>query len=302
MSAFSAIDLSRLPAPQVIETPSFDAMLSEMKAEAVNRYPELAPYLALESEPMTKLLRVCAYFRMLDRLSFNDGARGCMLALATGPDLDQLAAFWGVERLVVQDEDDSVNPPIEQIVETDAAFRARVQLSLEGHSSAGPVGAYTFFALSADGAVKDASVISPVPGDVLVTVLSHLGDGTPSSGLLSRVEAALNDEDVRPLCDTVTVQAATIVPYAVTATLTLYEGPDETAVRAAAEGAVADFVRRHHALGHDITRSGLFAALHQAGVQNVTLSAPAADLVIGSAEAAHCPPDAIAITIGGRDV
>lgn len=302
MSGFSSIDLSKLPAPAVIMTVEFDALLTEMKTEAVRVMPALEPFLALESEPTTQLLRVCAYFRMLDRLAFNDGARANMLALATGTDLDNLGAFWGVGRLTVQAADTSLSPPIPEILEADDAFRARIQLSLEGHSTAGPRGSYIFWAMSASGQVKDASVESPAPGEVVVTVLSHDGDGTASAGLLDTVADALNDDAVRPLTDQVSVQSATIIPYQVEATLTLYEGPDADAVEAAAEAALETYVTTHHRLGHDITLSGLFAALHQPGVQKVSITQPAADIVVGPSEAAFCAADALAVSVGGRDV
>lgn len=302
MSGFTSIDLSKLPAPEVIKTPQYEVLLAEMKAEAIRLMPDLEAYLSLESEPTTQLLRVCAYYRMLDRLEFNDGARANMLALSTGTNLDGLAAFWGVERLIVQEADATVTPPIAEIKESDEAFRSRIQLSLEGHTTAGPRGSYIFWARSASGEVKDASVASPNPGEVVVTVLSHDGDGTPSNALLNTVNAALNDEDVRPLTDHVTVQAATIIPYQVEASLILYDGPDASAVEAAAEAALASYIETHHRLGYDVTLSGLHAALHQPGVQNVLITQPAADIIVGSAEAAFCAADALAVSVGGRDV
>lgn len=300
MSAFTAIDLGKLPAPEVIRSVDYEVLLDEMKAEAIRLMPELAPFLALESEPATKILGVCAYYRMLDRLEFNDGAKAGMLALSTGADLDQLAAFWGLARLVVQAADDSVAPPIPEIREDDAAFRARVQLSLEGHTTAGPRGSYVFWTLSASGEVKDAGVESPVPGKVVVTVLSHAGDGAPEQALLDTVELALNAEDLRPLCDQVSVQGAAILPYQVAASLTLYDGPGEAQILQAAGAALDAYIAARHRLGHDITRSGLYAALHQPGVQNVQLVSPAADIVVGAAEAAYCA--SVAVSVGGRDV
>jgi phage-related baseplate assembly protein len=302
VSGFTAIDLSKLPAPAVIETVGFDDLLAEMKVAAIAYMPELATYLALESEPTTQLLRVCAYFRMLDRLKFNDGARAVMLAHSTGTNLDNLGAFWGVQRLIVQAADTSVSPPIPEISESDTALRKRIQLSLEGHTTAGSRGSYLFWALSASGLVKDVSLQSPTPGEVVVTVLSQDGDGVPSSALLDQVDAALNADDVRPLTDNVTVQAATILPYQVEATLTLYEGPDADTVESAAEGALKTYITTHHALGHDITLSGLYGALHQPGVQKVVIAEPADDIVVGPSEAAFCAFEDLGITVGGRDV
>ena len=306
MTRFSSIDLSKLPAPDVITVPEFDALLAEAEAAVIAAMPEAATTITLESEPARKVLRVCTYLRALDRAEFNDNARACMLPTATGTNLDNLAAFWGVARLVVQVGDDTVDPPIAEILESDEALRARTQLSLEGHTTAGSRGAYTFWALSASGLVRDVKVQGDGedgldPGEVRVTVLSFEADGTASPALLSTVEAALNGEEVRPLCDRVIVQPATIVPYTIEAELTLLDGPDEASVLALAEARIADFTAAQNGLGRDVTRSGIFAALHVEGaVQNVTLAAPAADLVIGKTQAALCT--AVTLTVGGRDV
>ena len=45
--------------------------------------------------------------------------------------------------------------------------------------------------------------------------------------------------------------------------------------------------------------SGLYAALHREGVQNVNLTAPGADIVIDSHQAAYCT--GTTVTIGGTD-
>ena len=134
-------------------------------------------------------------------------------------------------------------------------------------STAGPVGAYIFHALSADPDVLDASVQSPAPGEVLISVLSRTGDGTAGPNLVSAVNATLNADEVRPLCDLVAVQAAEILTYSIEATLTVYPGPDSEVVRTAAQNAAQVYADAQHRLGRDVTLSGLYAALHQPGVQ-----------------------------------
>ena len=67
-----------------------------------------------------------------------------------------------------------------------------------------------------------------------------------------------------------------------------------------ARTALDHYVLRQHALGHDITISGLHAALHQEGVQRVHLIEPTDHIVIGPAEAAYCTETRI--TDGGTDV
>jgi len=300
MSAFTAINLDKLPAPQVIERKDFETILGEIKTWLIGREPGLEPVLGLESEPIVKVLEAWAYREMLLRAEFDDAARGNMLAYATGAQLDQLAAFFGVQRAVIQAGDDTAVPPIPEIMESDTRFRARIQIALEGFSSAGPRGAYVYWGMTASPLVKDIGVESPVPGQVLVSVLSTAGNGTPDQATIDAVTLKLNDDDVRPLTDQVVVQPATIITYSVAATLTLYEGPDAEVVRQAAEDSVRAYVDDHHRLGHDITVSGLHAALHLAGVQNVVLASPAANIVVATSEAAYCA--SITVTVGGRDV
>jgi len=244
MSGYSAIDLSLLPVPDVVETLDYEVILAAMKADLAARAPDLAAVLALESEPLVKLLEVCAYREVLIRARVNDAAQAVTLARATGTDLDNLAALFGVARLVISPGNPSAVPPVAPTLESDADLRRRAQLALEGFSTAGPEGAYVFHALSADADVLDVSATSPSAGDVLVTVLSRTGSGTAPAPLLATVQAALNADDVRPLCDNVVVQSAAIVSYAITATLYFYPGPDSAVVMAAAQAAASDLAFR----------------------------------------------------------
>jgi phage-related baseplate assembly protein len=93
-------------------------------------------------------------------------------------------------------------------------------------SVAGPSAAYEYFARSASGKVAAVRATSPSPAEVVIAILSSDGDGTPSAELIATVQAAVNDEDTRPLGDRVTVQGAEIIEYAIDATLYLYPGPE----------------------------------------------------------------------------
>ncbi|WP_300067701.1 baseplate J/gp47 family protein [uncultured Ruegeria sp.] len=300
MSAFTAINLEKFAPPTIIDRKDFESVLTEIKAWLIDREPGLEPVLELESEPIVKVLEAWAYRETLLRAEVDDAGRGNMLAFASGAQLDHLAAFFGVERAIVQVGDDSAVPPIPEILEDDGRLRQRTQLSLEGFTTAGSRGAYVFWGLSASSSVKDISVETVTPGEVIVTVLSTEGDGTSSAELVSTVAAQLNQERVRPLTDLVTVQSATTIPYAVDATLIIYEGPDAEVVRQAALDAATAYVTGNHLLGRDITVSGLHAALHQTGVQNVILNSPAANIVVSNAQVAYCT--GVAIANGGTDV
>lgn len=296
MSGYVAVDLSRLPAPDVIAAQDFEATLATLKAMLIELHPAAADVLDLESEPLTKFLQLVAHWHILIVGKINDAARAVMLATARGADLDNLAALLGVARLTITPADPEAVPPVAAVLEGDADFRGRVQLALEGFSTAGPTGAYLYHARSASGDVLDASVISPSPGDVLVTVLGRAGNGAPAPELVALVAATLNDERVRPLCDSVAVQAASITDYEVAASLTMFAGPDPEIARAAAEAAVRAYAAECHRLGRAVRRSGLYRALHQPGVEAVDLTMPAADIECDAAHAPWCT--GVSVTIG----
>ncbi len=293
----SAIDLSLLKAPDVISELDFGTILQELKDDLLSRDPQWDA--TVESDPVFKLLEVSAYREMILRQRVNEAAKAVMLAFAAGTDLDHLAALQNVDRLEIAPGDQNAIPPVAPTYEADERLRYRVQLAPEGQSVAGPSGSYQFHAISADAKVKDVGVDSPIPGDVLVTVLATEDDGTPSQAVLDAVTAAISAEDVRPLNDIVIVQSAGIINYGVTANLYLYDGPDSAVVLQAAQDAVEQFANDHHRLGHDITISGLYAALHRAGVQRVELTEPLADISIDRTQAAYCIN--ISLEYGGVD-
>lgn len=297
--AYTQVNLSQLTPPDVVEALNFEAVFAAMLADLQARDTIFSAL--VESDPAYKILEVAAYREVLLRQRINDAAKAVMLAQATGADLDQIAANYGVGRLTINPGDPVAVPPVAPTLESDAAFRERVLLSLEGYTTAGSVGAYQFHALSASGDVKDVGVANPplVPGQVNVSILSNTGDGEASAGLIATVQAALSAETVRPLCDTVIVQTAQIIDYSIAAVLTLYPGAGQETVLAAAIAAAETYADDMHRMGRDITRSGVFAALHQPGVQNVALTTPAADIVIAWNQAAWC--GVITVTVGGTN-
>ncbi len=279
----NTIDFSTLPAPSVVETISFEAILAAMKTDLVARDPAFTAL--VESDPAMKILEVCAYRETLLRQRVNDAAKSVMLAYAVGSDLDQLAALYNVERKEITPPDNSTIPPTAAVMEADADFRRRVLLSLDGLATAGAKNAYIYHALSVVG-VRDAAVVAPpiegIPaGRVEVYILADTETGAVSPVLLSAVEAAL------------------IKDYTISASLYVYPGPDAAVVLTNAQAAVEKYTGENFRLGRDITMSGLYAALHAAGVQRVELAEPSATIVNGPGECARCT--GITVTLAGTD-
>jgi len=302
MSNAQIIDMSKLPAPQVVQVPDFEVILSVLKDDLLQAMPvearaSIQQILALESEPLTIWLQRLAYQLVSERSNRNDSAHAVMLAYAMGSDLDQLAAFYGIGRLTITPADPAAVPPVPAVMERDDDFRARIQLAPQGFSVAGPVGAYVHHAKSADGQVLDAAATSPSPGTVVVTVLSRVGDGVPSQQLLDTVLAAVNADDVRPLTDEVLVQAAGIVNYQIQASLYTLPGPDSSSVINEARTRVQAYATDMHRLGRSPTLSGIYAALHIEGVERVQLLQPAADVAVTATQASWCTE--VNVTHGG---
>ncbi|MCA8050495.1 baseplate J/gp47 family protein [Burkholderia arboris] len=285
------IDLSQLPSPDVVDTIDYETLLAARKARLVSLYPaaeqaEIAATLALESEPLVKLLQESAYREIVLRQRVNDAARAVMLAYAVGTDLDHLAALFGIRRLTISPADPEHD--LAAVMESDTDLRARTQLAPQSFSVAGPEGAYVSHARNADGRVLDASAISPAPCEVLVTVLARDGDGTAAPALIDAVAAALQADDVRPLTDKVTVRGADILRYQVRARLVFFAGPDRAVALAQANRAMKQYTESMHRLGMEVTLDGIYAAARAAGAQKVILESPLAGLPASKQQAPYC--------------
>ena len=289
MKTFTPIDLAQLPDPEVVEQLDYEQILEQRKAVLLALWPEaeraeMAARMALESDPLNKLLQENAYRELVWRQRVNEAALATLLAKARGADLDQVAANYNVRRLVVTPATDQAPA----VMEGDDALRERAQMAFEGLSTAGPRNAYVYHARSADGRVADATAVSPAPAEVVVTVQALAGDGSAPADLLAGVLAALSDEDVRPVADRVTVQGAQILPYSVTATLYLAStGPEAEPILAAAEARCRALVNARRRLGVEVSASAVHAALHVEGVRKVQLNGWA-DIVPTAYQAGYC--------------
>ena len=225
---------------------------------------------------------------MRSRQRENQKAISLMLAFATGSDLDQLGANYGVPRLLLDSGNPAAIPPVPPTYESDDNFKRRIQLSFEAFTTAGSEASYIFHGLSADGQVADISALSPTPGVVAIYVLARTGNGQADIHLLTKVENALSAKTVRPLTDQVNVYSVEVVDFVISAELILFNGPDSALVLANAQTELDNYLAASRSNGLDITISGLHHALHQQGVQRVNLISPSSDIVIQRHQVGHC--------------
>jgi len=286
---FRTIDLTGVPVPDFVEAFSYE----EIRAEAIKRLVELQPdYLVVESDPAIKVIEAFCYREMLLRQRINDGLRANTITLAKGADLATIGAFANVVPLAGEDE---------------ARFRARVQQGFAQLAVAGARGAYRAHVMGLSTDILDVGIHSPAPGEVVVTLLAfedveeastdEMAIGTAlfaqprdkkrilcrsSSSIVARTRNLLNEEEVRPLTDQVTVRPAHVIPFEIKAKLVIYPGPDSSLVLAQAKERLVAYLSSICKVGHDATCSGIMAALQAPGVQNVLLASPQADIVCGA--------------------
>ena len=258
------INMSALPAPQAVEELDFETIFAEQKAWVINQWPHLAPALELESEPLTVLLQAWSYRELIWRARLNDALKASMLAWAQGDDLLNLAAFFDLEKTEG---------------ETDDQLRARCTLSLRALSTAGPEDSYRYHAIATDpAAIKDADAHNGGAGVVNVAVLARAGNGTPSAALLAKVRTRLNHKTIRPLTDTVSVIPAHIVPVVIDYQIILPGLPDDEHSLNVARQRLADYCATTNVIGGTITIADIYASLKNAGIHNVILRSPTADI------------------------
>lgn len=282
----TAIDLSQLPEPTIVEQIDYETILAEGIQDYYDRMDATGvEYTKLrESDPAYKLAEVFAYREMLVRQRANDSAKAVLLAYAQGSDLDHKAAEKNLTRRLISEATETSDA----VYETDASLRKRVQLAPEGYTTAGSEGSYLFHGMNADSRVKDIQPFSPTEGVVSIYVLSTEGDGTASETLISLVDSALNQKEIRPLTDHVNVYSASIINYSVEAVLDTGSGPDSDTILAAAAVALSNYTKEVHALNQKATISGIYKALQQDGVIDVDLIQPTQNVVADLGQAPYC--------------
>lgn len=267
-------ELENLPAPQLVETLSYEttrtAFIARLKAEfdAVEFVYDVA---MLETDPGVILMEVAGYVDTLLRARINEAIKSWFLAYAAGGDLDVLAQWYDVARLAG---------------ETDDALRHRVVLAIQGRSTGGTEARYRAIALGADVRVADAAVYTVGRDPTInVAVFSTGVGGIADAALLAKVDAALQSPTVRMVNDTIVVASAAQQAIAVTAKVWLLpQAPESTLATISAYLATA--WARDMLLGRDLTRSWLIAQLQRDGVHRIELVSPVADITIPFNQAA----------------
>lgn len=249
------IDLQTLPAPRVVEELSFEAILAAAKADFAERMrphlPAIDDILALESDPVVKLLESHAYRELLFRARVNDAARAHLLAFATGTDLDHLAALFGVQRMPG---------------ETDERLCTRLQLRIAALGAQGTREHYEFHAMTASPQVRAAQASQPQPGSVLVML--WVTDQAQAQAVREAVADALNADNASMLGVALSVAVAVPRPIAITARITRTRSAPANLMQQLADRLTAAF-NGMGTMATSVARSYITTVLHVEGVHAV---------------------------------
>lgn len=155
--------------------------------------------------------------------------------------------------------------------ETDEALRTRIKLAPASFSTAGSKGAYQYWAKTANAGILDVEVVSPSGG--LVNIYPMMEDGSETSpAVLSQVLEACNDDQVRPLTDTVSAIAPTRVQVDLEIQYRAVAGNVQADIEAAMTANLTQyFIDKRQSLGNDIVDDQIVAAAMVSGVYDVTL-------------------------------
>lgn len=291
------IDLQALPLPEVVETLDFETIFAAMLVDL--RARDAAFTALVESDPAYKILEVAAYRETVLRQRINDAARRRLIAFATGADLAQLGAFYGVSRLVVDAGNPTASPPVPPTYESDDSLRLRIREKSMGSSAAGSASWYRYHALTAAPTVRDVNVDAPTGGNVRVSVLGAATSGVATAAELAAISDVVLSAEIRALCHTVTVVQAVLKPVNVVADITLLPTSPETLlddIKAQFE-AVFEATR---GLGWDITQSWIIKQLQTPGVHHVVLNTPAATIACAPNECGYL--QSVTLNFAGRSI
>lgn len=161
--------------------------------------------------------------------------------------------------------------------ETDEAFYERLRDSMEAFSTAGPFGAYVYWAKTASARITDVKPTSPEPGVVDIRILLENGE-VPDDQMLQLVLDTVNTDKVRPFTDYVQVSAPDIVNYNIDVTYYIpSQSESSTAIiQQNVKAALENFKKwQSEKMGRDINPSKLSEMLMSAGIKRLEIRAPA---------------------------
>ena len=163
-------------------------------------------------------------------------------------------------------------------VETDDAFYERLRNSMETFSTAGPLGAYVYWAKTASARIVDVKPTSPEPGVADIRILLENGE-LPDEEMLRLVQNTLagGDDGVRPFTDLVKVSAPDRQPFNIDITYYIPRPRQNSVPLIQTEilKAIDEYKRwQTGAMGRDINPDMLIKLIIKAGAKRTIIRSP----------------------------
>lgn len=162
-------------------------------------------------------------------------------------------------------------------LETDDSLAERIFLAPSGYSVAGPDDAYKYWAKTYNQTIGDVNVTSPNPVEVEIRFV--LKDGSlPTKTMIDGLTQYLQDENIRPLTDKVTVLAPETVIFDMQLTYYINRSDQSKAgiIQAEVGQAITDYINwQTMTIGRDINPSELMKRIIAAGAKRAEITSPA---------------------------
>ncbi|MFO2462493.1 baseplate J/gp47 family protein [Pseudomonas sp. 15FMM2] len=313
---------NQLAPPAMVAVDEFEPLLAEFKAFVVSyvaeRSPQNAARLKVSLENQSELLTLaleafCVRLQTHER-KYNARIQQMLSWWATGSNLDARLADMGLQRQVLDAGDPAAFPPVPPTLESDDDARLRYYLAphapaagsrmqyrrevftLGGRpvvkvDSAAPGVVTVSYTFDPDGyaaQVKDGNGRRTAPGEVMVTVLSRVGNGRPSAELLDGVRRHFARPDVRPETDRVTVQGAQVLPYKIRVIAKINAGPDSGLTQVAARQLLQTYAESCHRLEGRVDPSWIDYTIHTAGAAQLEILEPLQPIICTAFQAPYC--------------
>lgn len=161
-------------------------------------------------------------------------------------------------------------------LESDESLAERIFLAPSGYSVAGPDDAYKYWTKTYSQTIGDVKVTSPNPVEVEIRFIMTNGE-LPTKTVIDGVAAYLQDENIRPLTDKVTVLAPETVKFNIAFTyyVNLSDQSKAGTIQAEVAQAVADYIEwQTRTIGRDINPSELMKRIVAAGAKRAEITSP----------------------------
>lgn len=285
----TAIDLSRIPAPDAIEVISLDKLDADFRQRFLaewaiqqsldNTLPDFTEQ-ALATHPAIVVGRAWRYLRNLDRNRVNDGLKALLAPLSKGSNLENLVAGRNLSRLTIA----PASAAADAVMEGDEALFLRYLLSFD-EPAASSSGRYLFDAWTAWPQSADKSrglwdarvngrAVHGRRGDTDVVLIGPFGR-EPTVLELAAVRTAVLHVDRTPEAVSVSIMAASRSEYRVSLRLEIAgSGPSPDLLKAEAQKRVMATAIDRTVINGEIPAGLLSGAAYGPGIVRVIDLAP----------------------------